>query len=152
MPDWLVSRFSLVGLSVVVVQQIPGIVWAIRPPAEDPFARNSGTVLVEILEKSFGIGTVLLLVVVLAKAPLFLGASRVGLIGAFVVLAAYYAFYVAYYWGVTSLPILLGMAAFPPVSFLLTAFHQGNYPALVTGIVFGLVHVGLTYANFGPRA
>lgn len=59
--------------------------------------------------------------------------------------------YVAYYLGMTSLPVLLGMAAFPPLSFLLVALHRGNYPVLATSIVFGVVHVGLTYANFGPR-
>jgi hypothetical protein len=42
---------------------------------------------------------------------------------------------VLYYLGFTSLPILLGMAAFPPVCFLLAALHQGN-----------------SYANFAPRA
>jgi hypothetical protein len=32
MPDWLASRFSLVGLVAVLLQQIPGIIWAIHPP------------------------------------------------------------------------------------------------------------------------
>jgi len=148
MPDWLVDGFSPVGLSAVVLQQIPGIIRAIRPPSVDPFAHNSGTVVVEILEKSFGIGTILLLVVVFAKAPLFPGLNTVFLIGAFVVLATYYAFYVAYYLGVTRLPVLLGMAAFPPMSFLLVALYQGNYLAVATSVIFGVVHVGLTYANF----
>jgi hypothetical protein len=150
MPDWLVSGFSLVGVTVVVLQQLPGIVWAIRPPKVDPFAQNSGTPLVEVLEKSFGIGTILLLAVVIAKAPLLPDLHGVFLIGAFGVLAVYYAFYAAYYLGVTRLTVLLGMAAFPPLSFLLVALHQGNYPALLTNAVFGVVHVGLTYANFGP--
>jgi hypothetical protein len=150
MPDWFVSGFSLVGLAVVVLQQIPGIIWAMRPPKRDPFAQNSGTLLVEILEKTFGIATILLLVVVFAKAPLLPGLSRVFLVSTFVALAAYYAFYVLYYFGVTSLPVLLGMAAFPPVCFLLLALHQGNYPALVTSVVFGTVHVGLTYTKLGP--
>ena len=44
------------------------------------------------------------------------------------------------------------MAAFPPLCFLLVALSQGNYPALTTSVVFGGVHVGLTYANLGPGA
>jgi len=150
MPDWFVSGFSLVGLVAVVLQQIPGIVRAIRPPAKDPFARNSGGPLVETLEKTFGIATIVLLVVVFARAPLLPGLSSVFLTGAFAVLATYYAFYVAYYLGVTHLAVLLGMAACPPLSFLLVALYQGNYPALVTSLSFGVVHVGLTYANLGP--
>ena len=55
MPGWLVSGLSLAGLAAVVAQQIPGIVWAIHPPQVDPFAQNSGALLVEILEKGFGI-------------------------------------------------------------------------------------------------
>ena len=43
------------------------------------------------------------------------------------------------------------MAALPPLSFLLTALYQGNYPALGTAIAFGMVHIGLTYANFRPK-
>lgn len=148
MPTWLTSGFSPVGLAVVVLQQIPGIIWAIHPPETDPFAQNSGTLLVEILEKTFGIATILLLIVVFARAPLLPGLSRAFLVGTFIILATYYAFYVLYYYGITSLPVLLGMAAFPPLSFLLLALYQGNYPALVTSVVFGVVHVGLTYSNF----
>jgi hypothetical protein len=152
MPDWFVSGFSLVGLLVVVLQQIPGIVWAVHPPKVDPFAHNSGTLPVEILEKTFGIATILLLVVVVAKAPIFPGSRTAFLIGAFAILAAYYCFYVLYYLGVTSLPILLGMAAFPPLCFLFVGLAQGNYPAMITSVAFGAVHVGLTLANFGPTA
>jgi len=152
MPDWLVSRFSLAGLVVVVLQQAPGIVRAMHPPGIDPFAKNSGTLPVEILEKTFGIATILLLVVVPATASMFPTLRPLVLGGAFVVLATYYLFYVLYYLGFTSLPILLGMAAFPPVCFLLAALHQGNYLALITSLIFGAVHVGLTYANFAPRA
>jgi hypothetical protein len=148
MPDWFVSRFSLIGLVVVVLQQAPGIVWAIHPPKIDPFARNSGTLLVEILEKTFGIATVLLLVVVPATAVILPRMRPLILGSAFVILATYYIFYVLYYAGSTSLPILLGMAAFPPVCFLLIALYQGNCMAIITSLVFGAVHVGLTYANF----
>jgi hypothetical protein len=149
MPDWLVSRFSLTGLVVVVVlQQAPGIVWAIHPPKIDPFARNSGTLLVEILEKTFGITTVLLLVIVPTTAAILPRMRALVLGGAFVVLAAYYIFYILYYAGCISLPILLGMAAFPPLCFLLVALYQGNYLAIITSLVFGTVHIGLTYTNF----
>lgn len=151
MPEWFAAGFSLVGLVVVVLQQIPGIVWAIRPPEVDPFSQNSGTLPVEILEKTFGIATILLLVVVFARVHVPGTLSRVCLVSAFVVLAAYYALYVLYYRGFTTLPVLLGMAAFPPLCFLLVALHQGNYPAFVTSVVFGAVHVGLTYANFAER-
>jgi len=152
MPSWLVSGFSPVGLLAVVLQQIPGIVWAIHPPEDDPFARNSGSLPVELLEKGFGIASIVLLVVVFASfaVPSVLGA--VCLIGAFAVLAAYYLFYVLYYRGVTEWRILLGMAAFPPLCFLLVALSQGNYPALATSVIFGGVHVRLTYANLGPGA
>ena len=151
MPDWLPSRFSPVGLLAVLLQQIPGIVWAIHPPKVDPFAKNSGTLEVELLEKTFGIGTILLLVVVPISSPLLPGMAIVFVIGAFAVLATYYGFYAAYYLGVTSLPVLLGMAAFPPLCFLLIALYQGNCLALVTSMVFGVVHVGLTYSNFAGR-
>jgi len=53
-----------------------------------------------------------------------------------------------YYLGFTSLPFPLGMAAFPPGCFLFVALYQGNYLAIITSLVFGAVHVGLTYANF----
>jgi hypothetical protein len=151
MPDWLASRFSLVGLVAVVIQQAPGIVWAIHPPRVDPFAENSGTFLVEILEKTFGIATIVLLVIVVAHRPMLHSLSAACAVAAFVVLAVYYAFYIAYYRGVTSLTVLLGMALCPALCFLLVAMSQGNVPAVLTSVVFGAVHVGLTYANFAPR-
>ena len=151
MPDWFVSRFSPIGLLVVLLQQIPGIVWALHPPKVDPFARNSGTLLIETLEKTFGIATILLLVVVPATAAMLPGLATLFLVGAFVTLAAYYVLYVLYYFGFTHLPVLLGMATFPPVCFLLVALYQGNFLGVLTSVVFGVVHVGLTYANLGRK-
>lgn len=136
----------------MILQQIPGIVWALHPPKVDPFAHNSGSLPVEVLEKSFGIATIVLLVVVLARIPVPSILKTVSLVGAFAILAASYLFYVLYYMGVTSWPVLLGMAAFPPLCFLLVALYQGNYPAVMTSVIFGGVHVGLTYANLGPAA
>jgi hypothetical protein len=152
MPEWLVSRFSLVGLAVVILQQIPGIVWALHPPKDDPFSRNSGTPLVEALEKGFGIASLLMLVVVPLRGSILPNLSGASALAALVVLGAYYAFYVAYFLGVTSWPILLGMAAFPPMAYLLAALSQGNYLALASTTVFGVVHVSLTYSNLGPKA
>lgn len=152
MPDWLASGFSPLGLLVVVLQQIPGIVWALRPPKLDPFAKNSGTWLVEILEKTFGVATLVLVVVVLASGPMPPLFRTLFRSGAFLVLAAYYLFYIQYYRGLTTWPVLLGMAAFPPALFVLTALSQGNWLAIITGVVFGTVHVGLTYNNLGPGA
>lgn len=151
MPDWFASRFSIAGFVVVVLQQIPGIVWAMHPPTVDPFAKNSGTLLVETLEKTFGITTILLLVVVPRTASILPRIASLLLGGAIVVLAAYYLLYVSYYLGFTGLPILLGMAALPPACFLLVALYQGNYLAIITSLVFGAVHVGLTYANFAQQ-
>jgi hypothetical protein len=148
-PDWLASGFSLVGLAVAVLQQAPGIVRAIRPPAVDPFARNSGSAAVEILEKTFGIGSLVLIVVVFDSVPVPSGLSLGLFASAFVALAAYYALYVAYYRGSVGLPVLLGMAALPAAAFLLVALAQGNYLALITTVVFAAVHIGLTYSNFG---
>lgn len=150
MPDWIVNGFSPVGLLVVVLQQIPGIVWALHPPEVDPFAHNSGSPVVEALEKTFGIATIALLVFVFVRFPVLPGLGAPLVIGAFVVIAVYYVFYVLYYRAVTALPILLGMAVFPPLAFLLVALSQGNWLALVTDVIFGVVHVSLTYANLGP--
>jgi len=147
MPDWLASGFSFAGLSVVVLQQIPGIVRAVHPPAVDPFADNSGPVLVEIAEKTFGIATLALVVVVFAPVPVPSAVSVAFLACAYSVLAAYYAFYVLYYRGTRTLWVLLGMAAFPPLAFFLVALSQGNYLAASTSVIFGAVHVGLTRSN-----
>ena len=116
MPAWLSSGFSPIGLLAVVLQQLPGIVWALHPPEVDPFAHNSGSLPVEMLEKTFGIATVVLLVVVLARVPIPSVVRTVSLVGVFAILAS------------------------------------SNYPAILTSVIFGGVHVGLTYANLGPAA
>lgn len=152
MPTWFVSGFSPVGLAAVLLQQLPGIVWALHPPKVDPFAGNSGSPLVESLEKAFGISTILLLVVVFVRIPVPSGLKAPALVAGLAVLAAYYVLYVLYYLGVTRWSVLLGMAAFPPLCFFLIALSQGNMLVLVTSVVFGAVHVGLTYANLGPGA
>lgn len=147
MPDWFVSAFSPIGLLIAVLQQIPGVVWAVRPPDNDPFSRNSGSPLVEAMEKTFGIGSLALIVFVLARFTVPAALATLALAGSFIVIGTYYAFYVLYYRGVISAPILLGMAAFPPLAFFLVALYQGNWPALAACLAFGVVHVSLTYSN-----
>lgn len=149
MPEWLASRFSILGLVVVVIQQIPGIVWALHPPKDDPFAGNSGRPLVEVLEKGFGVASLLMVIVVPVAVAILQGLGQALAFAAFGVLAAYYVLYVAYYRGVTSWPVLLGMAVFPPMAFVLVAVQQGNLAAVVSTVIFGVVHVGLTYSNLG---
>lgn len=151
MPNWFVSTFSIIGVFAVTLQQIPGIIRAIYPPNVDPFSRNSGTLLIEFLEKSFGIATIVLIVFVTAKVTIPPGLKTAFLYVAFVVLAAYYLFYILYYLKITTLPVLIGMAAFPPVCYLFIALAQGNYPAIITTVIFGIIHIGLTYSNFKTR-
>ena len=150
MPDWLVSGFSLVGLIIAVGQQIPGIIWAIHPPEDDPFARNSGSPAVEVLEKTFGVSSLVLLVIVFSSFRVPSLVATLAVAGAFIVLGAYYVLYVLYYLGWNGFSVLVGMAAFPPLCFVLAALYQGNLPGMLTVTIFAFVHIGLTWSNFAP--
>jgi hypothetical protein len=141
-------RFSLTGLILYALQLFPNIIWVLVPPANNVLLENSSAYpLLNITEQVFGIMTVALLILLLNKSG---GRnSKLYLKLAFLFLTGYYIAWVFYYLGIVSPWLLIiGIAAMPPLYFLLAALWMKNYIALVTCLVFGAAHIAITCSTY----
>lgn len=140
--------FSLTGLTLYVLQLLPNLIWLLVPPANNILAKNSAIwPALNMLEKVCGILTVALLILLINKggqrnSNFYLGLAMIFLLG-------YYLAWIFYYKGIVSpLVLIVGIAAMPPLYFLLVGVWLRNYVALIPGVVFGVVHVVITCLNF----
>jgi hypothetical protein len=140
--------FSKKGLIGFLLVMIPNIIWAVWPPTNDILANNkAANPVYDVVINVCRWAIVALLVFLINKAGnennrLPFCASTFCLIGYYIAWGLYYA-------GNTS-PWLfvIGLAASPSLFFIFMGLWLKNYPALLPGLVFAIIHVAVTYTNF----
>lgn len=142
--------FSLKGLFVYLLQLLPNIIWISMPPANNVLANNSSAYpILDAAEHVFGMVTVALLILLISKdsgenkeASLYIGLAALCMVG-------YYVSWVLYYLGVVSPWLLVGgLALLPPLYFVFAALWLRNYVAIIPCVIFGIMHVAITYSNY----
>lgn len=142
-------RFGLAwpGILAVVLVMLPNLLYAFYTPPNDVLRGNeAANWLWNALETVGRFGLMITLcIIVHSAAP---AKSRVVTIGAIVSLLAYYALWAAYFAGTVHALALVGLAVFPSVFFLLTAWRQKNGFAFAFSALFAIVHICITWGNF----
>lgn len=69
-------------------------------------------------------------------------------IGMAVILTIYLVLWIFLFTGYTNLVILLGMAVLPVIYFILAEMWLHNYFAIIPTVLFGIVHVIITYSDY----
>ncbi len=143
-----VLGFSLVGLGLYALQLLPNIIWMVAPPANNVLTKNSSPYpLMNIVEGTFGILTVAVLILILRKGGqrgngLFLGLAGLFLLG-------YYVAWFFYYRGVVAPWLLIGgIAAIPPLYFFFAGLWMKNYVALIPCVIFAAAHIFITCSTY----
>ncbi|WNS44751.1 hypothetical protein [Paenibacillus sp. MMS20-IR301] len=141
-------QFSLSGLLLYALQLLPNLLWMLVPPANDVLTGNSSAYpLLNITEGSFGVLTVILMVILIRKGEGKNSRVFIRLAGLF--LAVYYLAWVLYYNGIVAPWLLiLGIALMPPLYFFFTGLWMKNYVLLIPCAVFGITHILITGMNF----
>lgn len=142
--------FSLAGLLLYGLQLLPNLIWLAAPPANDVLKHNSSPhPALNIVEQVFGVATVALLIVVISRAGTQTRNSPWFLVGAAFFLAGYYIAWAMYFRGnVSPWLLVVGIAAMPPLYYFAVATWMKDYPALLTGLFFGIAHVSITWTNY----
>lgn len=136
------------GLLLYALQLFPNLIWMVVPPANDVLTKNSSALpILNIIERVFGIMTIVLLILLVNKDGVRNSTLYFGL--AVLFLAGYYIAWIFYYKGVVSPWLLvLGIASMPPLYFLFVALWMRNYIALIPCVIFGVVHIAITCSNY----
>lgn len=140
--------FSFAGLGLYGLQLLPNIIWMLAPPIDNVLSKNSSAIpVLNVIEALFGILTVAVLVLVRNKADGRNG--RIYIMFAALFLAGYYIAWILYYQGVVSPWLLIaGIAAMPPLYFLLAGLWMKNYIVVIPCVIFGVTHIIITCSNY----
>lgn len=143
-----VLGFSLKGLILYALQLLPNIIWMLAPPVNNVLMENSSVYpILNIIEHIFGIMTVALLILLINKNGMRNSNLYIGL--AILFLVGYYIAWIFYYKGVVSPWLLIiGIAAMPPLYFLLAGLWMKNYVVLIPCVIFGVTHITITCTNY----
>lgn len=137
--------FSWKGLIVFLLPMIPNFFYFLIPTSSVPGTTNSHLTL-NILEHGSQVMFIFLLIFVTRKqAPEILCPYTIGMA---ILLTLYFLLWILYFAGNINLVILLGMAVLPVLYFIVAEMWLYNYLALIPTILFGIVHIIITYIDF----
>lgn len=137
---------STPGILAVALIMLPNLAYFLATPPNDFLNENSAVNdLWNLVENSGRFGLMLALCFVVHVAP-----RRNLLVRGLAVasILAYYGLWWSYFMGVVNHWLLLGLAFFPALFFLLVSWQQRNVIALFFASVFAVVHVATTIVKF----
>jgi hypothetical protein len=137
--------FSWSGLIVFLLPMIPNIFYFLIPVSEVSENKVKGHLLLGIIEHgSQAVFIFLLIFVISNQTSEILCPYTIGMI---IMLIFYYILWIIYFKGKANFAILLGMAVLPVAYFLLAEMWLHNYLAIIPTVLFGIVHVIITYID-----
>ena len=140
-------KFDLPGLIIFLIIMIPNFIWFGVKAPHDVLRAESVTKTVDIIGSVCQLLMIICLILIVNQTREKLRPTTLlKVAGAAVVL--YYIWWVIYYTGSTHPVVLLGLAIFPCVAFLLYAIDRKNLPAVVFTAGFAICHVIYTIVNF----
>lgn len=138
--------FSWKGLIVFLLPMIPNMFYLLIPQVDRLGNQENSHLLLDILEHgSQAIFIFLLIFFVNKQRSEMIGPYTIGMA---VMLIFYLILWIFYFMGNVNLIFLLGMAVFPVVYFILAEIWLHNYIAIIPTVIFGIVHVIITYIDY----
>jgi hypothetical protein len=141
--------FSPYGLLIVVLQALPNVLWALRPPNPNPLGSNQSSLLfIEYGEHILGVTTVILLVFLVNKTQAAKIPRGRWAAAGFIALALYWLCWGLYFAGLQSNPIIYAMVILPPVAFFSAGLAADIWPVSAVSAVFLVFHLLVALENF----
>ena len=137
--------FSWKGLIVFLLPMIPNIFYFLYPAPDGTGYIANNHIVLDILEHGSQAIFILMLIFVMSKQTSKIQSPYV--IGMAISLIFYFVLWILYFTGKANLIILLGMAILPVVYFILAEIWLNNYLAIIPTVLFGVVHIIITYIN-----
>lgn len=138
--------FSWKGLIVFLLPMIPNIFYFMFPAPEGTGIIANNHMILDVLEHGCQAIFIFMLIFVISKQTYKIQSSYT--IGMAMLLIFYFALWILYFTGKANLIILLGMAIVPVIYFIVAEIWLNNYLAIIPTVLFGLLHVIITYINY----
>ncbi len=138
--------FSWRGFLIVLLPMIPNIFYFLFPNAISSGKLENSHLILNIIEHGSQLIYIALLIFMITNK--YTSIQSVYVIGMAIFLLSYYALWILLFAGNKNLIILICMAIFPVVYFILAEIWLHNFPAIIPTTIFGIVHVIITYIDF----
>jgi hypothetical protein len=140
--------FSWKGLMIFLLPMLPNILFFICKDPNGSMAATNNHLILDIIEHGSQAIFIALLIFVVSKkdSPILCGYTIIMLIS----LLAYYGFWIVYFTAGTNYILLMSMAIFPVVYFILAEIWLHNILAIIPTLIFGIVHIIITHINYSP--
>ena len=138
--------FSWKGLVVFLLPMLPNIFFFILQDPNGSTLVNNNHFLLDIIEKGSQTIFFALLIFGVSKkvSPVLCGYT----IFMAILLLSYYGFWTAYFTTGTNFIVIMLMAIFPVVYFILAEIWLHNLLAIAPLTIFGIVHIIITYMDY----
>lgn len=138
--------FSWKGLLVIVLLMIPNVIFAMFPDLI-PSSRNFKDHLpLDIIEH--GTRAIYISLFILLRPQKERNLKKSYILAMAIFLLAYYGLCLMLLTGNHSFIVLLGMAIVPVIYLIIAELWLNIYPAVLPTIIFGIIHVIITYIDF----
>jgi hypothetical protein len=138
--------FQWKGFLIVLLPMIPNIFYFLFPNAISSGKIGNSHLILDIVEHGSQIIYIALLIFMTTNRNVPLQSGYVIAIAIF--LLSYYALWILLFEGNKDLIVLICMAVFPVIYFILAEIWLRNFLAIIPTAIFGIVHVIITYIDF----
>jgi hypothetical protein len=138
--------FSWKGFLIVLLPMIPNVFYFIFPNAIPSGTIENKHLTLDFIEHGSQFIYIGLLIFMATNKEVSLQSKY--LVGMIILLLSYYILWILLFAGNKNLVILICMAVFPVVYFILAEIWIHNYFAIIPTTVFGIVHLIITYVDF----
>jgi hypothetical protein len=140
--------FSSKGLVVFILTMLPNILFFVLKNPNSSAAVANNHLLLDIIEHGSQAIFVALLIFCVTKneSPIICGYT----IFIAILLLSYYGLWIAYFTTGTNFIMLMSMAIFPVIYFILAEIWLHNLLAIVPTVIFGISHIIITYIDYYP--
>jgi len=140
--------FSWKGFVIFLLPMLPNILFFVCKDPNGLKAATNHHFLLDLIEHGSQVIFFTLLIIGVSKkeSPVFCGYT----VFMAIFLLSYFGFWIAYFTIGTNFIMLMGMAIFPVIYFLLAEIWLHNLVAIVPLTIFGIVHIIITYINYHP--
>lgn len=137
--------FSLQGFIIILLVMIPNIFYFIFPKFFISNHKVTKHKVLELIEHSSQFLFMILLLLLKSNIDASIQSKLVLVI--LLVLMAYYLLWVLLFLGYKNRVVLMCMAIFPVIYFLIAEVWLHNYFAMIPTVIFGIVHSIITYLD-----
>lgn len=138
--------FSWKGFLIVILPMIPNLFYFLFSNAISSGSTVISHLALDIIEHGSQAIYIALLIFLIAKKDVFMHSPYI--ICMIIFLLSYYVLWILLFAGNKNLLVLICMAVFPVIYFILAEIWLCNFLAIIPTAIFGVVHIIITYMDF----